>query len=93
MKVVIVGSCRFEPYDILAVPNKIANAWNTEKGYKKAAEKFYPAIDSCDEVWIYAPDGIGEHTLRDIEYAQKKGKRIKILKVYPPWDGNPDSAP
>jgi hypothetical protein len=83
MKIVIVGSCRFEPYDILAVPNKIPNAWNTEIGYEIACKKFHPAIDACDEVWIYAPNGIGEHTLRDIRYAHKKGKKIKILVSYP----------
>jgi len=76
-KIVILGSCRYEPYEILAVPNKIPGAWNTEKGYRKAAEKFYPAIDKADEVWVYAPDGVGEHTARDIQYALSKGKKIR----------------
>lgn len=79
MKIVVLGSCRFEPYIFLAVPNKIPNAWNTEEGYKLASAKFYPAIDVCDEVWLYAPDGIGEHTKRDLEYACKQGKKILIL--------------
>jgi len=78
-KIVVLGSCRFEPYVILAVPNKIRNAWNTEKGYKIASQKFYPAIENADEVWVYAPDGIGEHTRRDIDYAKAKGKKILIL--------------
>ena len=79
-KIVILGSCRFEPYEILAVPNKIPNAWNTEEGYKIAAKKFYPAIEEADEVWVYAPDGIGEHTGRDLEYAKSKGKIIRVLE-------------
>lgn len=79
MKIVILGSCRFEPYDIIAVPNKIPNAWNTEKGYEIASKKFYPAIEQSDEIWIYAPDGIGKHTARDIEYALKYGKMVRLL--------------
>jgi hypothetical protein len=78
-KIVILGSCRFEPYEILAVPNKIPNAWNTEEGYKKASDKFYPAIEKADEIWVYAPDGIGEHTQRDINFAISKGKTIRII--------------
>jgi len=80
-KIVILGSCRFGPYEILAVPNKIPNAWNTEEGYKIASQIFYPAIDKADEVWVYAPDGIGEHTSRDIDYAKKKGKAIRFLTI------------
>ena len=76
---VILGSCRFEPYEILAVPNKIPNAWNTEKGYRKAFEIFKPAIDGADLVIVYAPDGIGEHTQRDIDYARKQGKPIFLV--------------
>lgn len=78
-KIVILGSCRFEPYKVLALPNKIKGAWNTEKGYKKASEIFYPAIDKADLIIVYAPDGIGEHTKRDIEYAKSKGKRIIVV--------------
>jgi ketol-acid reductoisomerase len=75
-KIVILGSCRFEPYEILAVPNKIPNAWNTEKGYKKAAEKFHPAIEQADCIIVFAPDGIGKHTQRDIDYAMAHGKYV-----------------
>jgi len=82
-KIVILGSCRYEPYEILAIPNKIPNAWNTEKGYKIASQKFYPAIERADEIWIYAPEGIGEHTKRDIEYAKSKGKKLFILMPVP----------
>lgn len=78
-KIVILGSRRFSPYEILAVPNLIPGAWNTEEGYEIAAKKFYPAIDQADEVWVYAPDGIGEHTQRDLNYATMQGKRIRIL--------------
>jgi len=80
-KIVILGSCRHEPYEILAVPNKIPKAWNTEKGYEIASKKFYPAIDKADEVWVYAPDGIGEHTFRDMKYAKSKGKKIRFIAL------------
>ena len=75
----IIGSSRFEPYQILAVPSKIPGAWNTDKGYEIASRTFYPAIDECDEVWVYIPDGLGEHTRRDLEYAVKQGKKIRVL--------------
>jgi len=79
-KIVILGSCRYEPYEILFVPKKIPGLWNTEEGYKKASERCYPAIDQADEVWVYVPDGrIGEHTKRDIEYALKRKKTIRII--------------
>jgi len=78
VKVVILGSCRFEPYEILAVPSK-NEKWNTEEGYRMAAEKFYPAIEQADEVWVYAPDGIGEHTHRDMEFAKKSGKIVRVM--------------
>lgn len=79
-KIVILGSCRHEPYEILAIPNKIPNAWNTEKGYEMASKIFYPAIDKADIVIVFAPDGkIGEHTGRDIDYAVAQGKPIFII--------------
>lgn len=79
-KIVILGSCKHEPYEVLAVPDKIPNAWNTEKGYELASKKFYPAIDKADIVFVYAPKGIGEHTQRDIDYALSKGKWVVIAK-------------
>lgn len=86
-KIVVVGSCKFEPYIILVVPAKVVkngkNLWNTEEGYKEAFKKFKNAIDECDEVWIYAPDGIGEHTQRDIDYAKSIGKKVRILVDFP----------
>jgi len=78
-KIVILGSCRFEPYVILAAPKKVKGKWNTEEGYEIATQKFYPAIDKCDLVIVYAPDGIGEHTKRDIEYAKKQNKKVIII--------------
>jgi len=77
-KIVILGSCRYAPYEILAVPEK-NQKWNTEEGYQMATQKFYPAIEQADEVWVYAPAGIGEHTQRDIEFAIKTGKTIRIM--------------
>ena len=78
-KIVILGSCRFDPYEIIAIPNKIKGAGNTKKGYRKASRVFYPAIEKADIVIVYAPDGIGEHTKRDIEFARSKGKRVIVL--------------
>jgi hypothetical protein len=79
VKIVILGSCRFSPYEILASPKPITNLWNTEEGYQIASKRFYPAIDKADLIIVYAPDGIGEHTKRDMEYAISKGKRIKVI--------------
>ena len=80
---VIVGSCRHEPYTVLAMPKKLTDTpHTTEEGYVAASKIFFPAIDSLsdtDAVIIWAPDGIGLHTLRDIEYAKSKGKRIYRL--------------
>ena len=80
-KVVILGSCRFEPYDVICVPKKVKGKWNTDEGYKISTKRFYPAIHQCDEVWIYAPDGIGKHTQMDLNYALKIGKPIRYLKI------------
>lgn len=77
-KIVILGSCRFEPYEVLAVPEKNP-LWNTEEGYKLSTQKFYPAIDKADLIIVYAPDGVGEHTQRDIEYAITKNKPVFII--------------
>ena len=77
VKITILGSCRFEPYEVLAVPEK-NEKWNTEEGYQIAFKKFKKAIDESDVIFVYAPDGIGEHTDRDIQYAIQKGKPIVI---------------
>ena len=78
-KIVILGSCKHEPYEILAVPLK-NKFWNTDKGYKLATERFYPAIDKADFIIVYCPNGVGKHTQKDIEYAKKMKK--KIIFVY-----------
>ena len=83
MKIVILGSCRVGPYEIIKVPEKEyskdgKSLWNTEEGYKQAFAKFKKAIDEADEIWIYI-DAVGEHTKKDIEYAKKLGKKIKII--------------
>lgn len=79
-KIVIVGSCKFAPYSILAVPDPIPNLHNTEEGYKMASKKFYPVIRKCDCCLVYAPDRkIGEHTQRDIDYARSQGKKVYWL--------------
>jgi hypothetical protein len=83
LKIVVLGSCKAGPYDIIAVPEKIPNLWNTEEGYKIAFEtKFKSAIENADEVWVYA-HAIGEHTERDIAYARSLGKKIKLIAEEP----------
>jgi len=88
-KIVILGACRFEPYEVLAVPEKIPELWNTEKGYQIAFQtKFKTAIEKADIVLVYAPDGIGEHTQKDIEYAIKQNKRIIIIEKSRIWEAH-----
>jgi len=87
-KIVILGSCRFEPYEVLAVPNKVPNAWNTEEGYKIAAQKFYPAIEKADLIICFAPDGVGEHTKRDVEYAESLGKKVHMITEFSNGSGS-----
>jgi len=78
-KITVLGSTRFEPYEFLAVPNRILGGTNDDVGYAKACEIFYPAIDESDEIWVFCPDGIGIHTAKDIEYARKQGKIIRFI--------------
>lgn len=85
-KIVILGSCRYEPYIILLVPNKLDKKMydkDHEKAYENACKVFYPAIEKADEIWIYAPEGIeqlGEHTKRDLKFAITKKKKIFIVE-------------
>ena len=81
-KIVVVGSTRFEPYDIIAVPRRLPNYTNDEKSYQEAFKLFKPAIDICDEVWVYFPDGIGEHTTKDMMYALSIGKRVSFIATH-----------
>ena len=87
MKIVILGSCRAGPYQIIKVPEKEMgkdgkDLWNTEEGYRQAFEKFKKAIEDADEVWIYCA-AVGEHTMRDIEFAKSLGKKIKLVMEDP----------
>ena len=89
-KIVILGSTRFSPYDILAKPIVLGESYqnrnNNDEGYKEACKIFYPAIEESDEVWVYIPEGkIGEHTQRDLDEAIKQGK--KVFKIVP-FDGD-----
>ena len=80
VKIVILGSCRHEPYEILTVPKK-NEQWNTEKGYLIASKRIYPAILEADIVIAYVPDGIGEHTRRDLQYADSLRKKIILIET------------
>jgi len=82
VKIVIIGSCKYAPYDILITPNPLnEELYNKdhERAYDEACKVFYPKIDEADEVWIYAPDGLGEHTLKDYEYARKMNKKVRFI--------------
>jgi len=78
-KIVILGSLRFDPYIVTFPIKEDGELWNTEEGYQRASQKFYPAIDEADIVLVWAPDGIGDHTKRDMDYARLKRKRIRII--------------
>ena len=80
MKIVVLGSTRFCPYTFLAVPNPVPGYQDREEDYQKAVLTFYPAIREADEVWVYAPDGVGQHTRRDLEYALEQRKKIQWVR-------------
>jgi hypothetical protein len=80
-KIVILGSLRFDPYQV-TVPQKVKQDYHNEDGYRKACERIYPAIDDADLILVYAPDGIGEHTKRDLDYARSKGKKFLVFYTW-----------
>jgi hypothetical protein len=96
-KIVVLGSCKFEPYEMLLVPNKMESKLyhdDHEKAYQKACEIFYPAIKKTDEVWVYVPDGLGEHTRKDLVFAHAEGKQTFVLvelRGIPPRGWKPKS--
>ena len=81
-KIAILGSCMNEPYEVLFMPNKLDPKLydeNHEEAYRQACDVVYPKIEEADLVIVYAPDGLGEHTTRDIIYALKAGKKPYIV--------------
>ncbi len=81
-KIVILGPCKHAPYEILLTPNpfdKKLYVEDHEKAYGEACKRFYPAIEQADFILVYAPNGIGEHTQKDIDYAKSKGKHIVVF--------------
>ena len=77
--IVILGSLRYGDYKV-TYPEKVCEDYHNEEDYKKATQKFYPAIDEADIVIVYGV--AGEHTQRDISYAHKRGKEVIYLKDY-----------
>ena len=85
--ITILGSCRHSPYTILAKPDPLNPAYtveshhefNTDEEYVNACKIFYPAIDQSDIVIVWAPDGVGDHTAKDIEHADRQGKRVIVI--------------
>lgn len=82
-KIVIIGSLRHAPYEIIKTPEPILGADQSDEGYAIAAKDFYPAIDEADEVWVYAPDGMGVHTTLDYKCALLRGKTVRFLAITP----------
>lgn len=84
VKITILGSRRFSPYEVLAKPEPykpeytIENhkAFDDESDYQDACKIFYPAIEESDIIIVFSPDGVGTHTYRDILHARKHHKRI-----------------
>lgn len=71
--IVILGSLKHHPYEVLYVPHPV------EEGREEALQKCSAAIDRANEVVVYAREGIGEHTWKDICYARQQGKRITVI--------------
>lgn len=83
VKIVILGSCKHEPYEVLFMPNKLNPKLykeDHEKAYLEACKVVFPAIAEADIIIAYVPDGIGEHTRRDLKYADSLRKRIVLIE-------------
>ena len=82
-KFVVLGSCKYEPYEMVFMPNKIDPTLyreQHEQAYEEACKITLPAIKQADIIIVYVPDGIvGEHTLRDLTYAIAQKKKIVIV--------------
>ena len=82
VKIVILGSCRFEPYEILFVPNKLDKELyekDHDEAYRRAFKVYCSKIHEADIIIVYAPDGIGEHTEQDLVYTRNANKTIMRL--------------
>ena len=83
VKITILGSLeKGESYEVRVPSIRDVELYrgDHEEAYRKATETFHPAIESSEFVLVYAPDGIGEHTGRDLEHAIKN--KIPHL-IYP----------
>jgi len=72
VKIVIIGSLRFEPYEIVAAPK------TTGQDSDSAYEYYKQYIDQAEVVIVFNPDGIGDQTFRDAAYAVSKGKYVCV---------------
>lgn len=91
--IVIIGSCRNVPFNVVApysvtvVDERQEYAYslvgtNQEKSYMEAKKVFHPAIEKADVVIVWLPNGIrkiGEHTKRNLMYAESLKKRIIVI--------------
>lgn len=83
VKIAILGSCKHEPYIVLFMPNKFDRELyekDHEQAYLEACKTVYPALAEADIVIAYVPEGIGEHTRRDLKYAESLRKRIVLIE-------------
>lgn len=75
---------------MLAAPNKLDPEMyekSHEAAYEEACRLFYPAIDHADIVLVWAPEAtLGQHTLKDMQYAAVKGKRVVVIYPETVWE-------
>jgi len=85
VKIVILGSCKHAPYELIQAPNPLdldLYVTDHEKAYREACKIYYPKIKEADIVLVYAPNGvIGKHTWRDLTFAIKQNKHVTIINV------------
>ena len=83
VKIVILGSCKHAPYELIQAPNPLnldLYVKDHEAAYIEACKIYYPKIKQADIILVFAPNGeIGEHTLRDLSFAIKQKKPITII--------------
>ena len=82
VKITIIGSTRFGPYEILAMPEKLEGEDHDKNARIAFETKFKKAIEESDQVIVYCPDGIGKHTKIDADYAIQLGVPVSFVHGY-----------
>lgn len=81
-KIVILGSLKHGPYEVIAPkmldPEKYEK--DHEAAYEDAKKILYPAIEAADIIIVWTPeDIIIDHTKVDVTYALVNDKRVVII--------------